>query len=398
MSVKMVKFKLEKQFYVVALLILVTSQIAAFSNRFGSTYIGWAVNVVRLFALFSIVKFVSKSNSKVYVSYVFTMLLGFLFHSQLASITLYDDFFEVLGWLTIVYILFVSKLYRSRIIQIAAICFFSINCGIAFFEKITETRLIEYDSEILEGFVLTGDRSTQEFRAFGLLGHPLTNACVTSIMLGFILVNKSLPKSLKFLLLGIGLLGLVAFNSRGGILIWILILFYRFALYDKSFVKTAIPLTILLFAYPFIMDWIDSGALGRFSFDFSDGSSATRWESFLFFAMQDWDLETILLGGRYIKMPGTELLLENGILLNLSYWGWLVGTLKTILEMILSYVVINKYDRRDKFIVVFAFWGVALTNNIITGFVPLTFFVFAYEAFYVSDTVPLQIKQHENII
>lgn len=394
----MVKFKLKKQFYVVALLIIVTSQIAAFSNRFGSTYIGWAVNVVRLFALFSIVKSVSKCNSKVYVSYVFTMLLGFLFHSQLASITLYDDFFEVLGWLTIVYILFVSKLYRSRIIQIAAICFFSINCCIAIFEKITETRFIEYESEILEGFVLTGDRSTQEFRAFGLLGHPLTNACVTSIILGFILVNKSLPKSLKFLLLGTGLLGLVAFNSRGGILIWILVLFYRFVLYDKNFVKTAIPLTILLFAYPFIMVWIDSGALGRFSFDFSDGSSATRWESFLFFAMQDWDLETILLGGRYIKMPGTELLLENGILLNLSYWGWLVGTLKTILEMIVSYVVINKYDRRDKFIIVFAFWGVALTNNIITGLVPLTFFVFAYEAFYVPDTVPLQIKQHENII
>lgn len=75
-----------------------------------------------------------------------------------------------------------------------------------------------------------------------------------------------------------------------------------------------------------------------------------------------------------------------------------MGTLKTILEMIISYVVINKYDRRDKFIVVFAFWGVALTNNIITGLLPLTFFVFAYEAFYVSDTVPLQIKQHESVI
>lgn len=394
----MVKYKFRKGIYVVALLIIVTSQIAAFSNSFGSTYIGWAVNVVRLFVLFPIVKFVSGCNSKVYVSYVFTMLLGFLFHLQLASITLYNDFFEVLGWLVIIYILFVSKLYHSRIIQIAAICFFSVNCGIAFFEKITGTRLIEYDSEIMEGFVLTGDRDTQEFRAFGLLGHPLTNACVTSIFCGFILVNKSLPKILKFLLLSIGLLGLVAFNSRGGILIWILVLFYRFVLYDKSFVKTAIPLTILLFAYPFIMDWIDSGALGRFSFDFSDSSSATRWESFLFFAMQDWDLETSLLGGRYIKMPGTDLLLENGILLNLSYWGWLVGSLKTILEMIVSYVVMNQYDRRDRFIVVFAFWGVALTNNIITGMLPLTFFVFAYEALYVSDTITLKTKKYESII
>lgn len=33
------------------------------------------------------------------------------------------------------------------------------------------------------------------------------------------------------------------------------------------------------------------------------------------------------------------------------------------------------------------FGGVALTNNIITGMLPLTFFFFAYEALYVSDTI-----------
>lgn len=196
----------------------------------------------------------------------------------------------------------------------------------------------------MEGFVLTGDGNSQEFRAFSLMGHPLTNACVTSIFMGFILVSQSLPRILKYLLIAIGLLGLFGFNSRGGILIWILVLFYRFTLYNNNFIKTVIPLTILAFGYPFIMDWIDSGALGRFSFDFSDSSSATRWESFLYFAMQKWDLETILLGGRYIKMPGTDLLLENGILLNLSYWGWLVGVLKTILEVAISYIVIKKYD------------------------------------------------------
>lgn len=89
----MVKYKFRKQFYIVALLIILTSQIAAFCNSFGSTYIGWAVNVVRLLVLFPIFKFVSKCNSKVYVSYVFTMLLGFLFYLRLASITQYNDFY-----------------------------------------------------------------------------------------------------------------------------------------------------------------------------------------------------------------------------------------------------------------------------------------------------------------
>ena len=391
----MVKYNVQKQLYIIALLIIVTSQIAAFGNCFGSTYIGWAVNIVRLCAIFPMFKFISKSNSKVLLYYVLTMYLGFIFHLLLADFTLYNDFLEVLGWLLIIYMLFVSKIYKSKMIQIAAICFFTVNSSIAFFEKITETRYIEYQSEILEGFVLTGDGNSQEFRAFSLMGHPLTNACVTSIFMGFILVSQSLPRILKYLLIAIGFLGLFGFNSRGGILIWILVLFYRFTLYNNNFIKTFIPLTILAFGYPFIMDWIDSGALGRFSFDFSDSSSATRWESFLYFAMQKWDLETILLGGRYIKMPGTDLLLENGILLNLSYWGWLVGVLKTILEVAISYIVIKKYDKRDKIIVLIAFWGVALTNNIITGLVPFTFFLFAYAAFYVSDTIPLQTQKYD---
>ena len=73
----MAKYKFRKQFYVVALLIILTSQIAAFCNSFGSTYIGWAVNVVRLLVLFPIFKFVSKCNSKVYELCVH-YALGFL--------------------------------------------------------------------------------------------------------------------------------------------------------------------------------------------------------------------------------------------------------------------------------------------------------------------------------
>ena len=38
--------KKNKKYYVVALLILVTSQVAAYNNSFGSTYIGWALNLL----------------------------------------------------------------------------------------------------------------------------------------------------------------------------------------------------------------------------------------------------------------------------------------------------------------------------------------------------------------
>ena len=140
------------------------------------------------------------------------------------------------------------------------------------------------------------------------------------------------------------------------------------------------PLIFIAMSYPFIFEYISSGEFGRFTLDFTDDSTATRIMSFVYFANQDWNMETILLGGRYIEMPGTDLLLENGILLNLSYWGWLVGALKTILEMLVTYIVLKKRPKQEIFIILFSFWGVAMTNNIIMGVLPLTFFLLAYSA------------------
>lgn len=92
-------------------------------------------------------------------------------------------------------------------------------------------------------------------------------------------------------------------------------------------------------------------------------------------------------------MPGTDLLLENGILLNLSYWGWIVGALKTIFEVLMTYIFLKNRPKQEIFIIMFSFWGVALTNNIITGMLPLTFFLFAYSALG-STNIGTLVKYH----
>ena len=91
-------------------------------------------------------------------------------------------------------------------------------------------------------------------------------------------------------------------------------------------------------------------------------------------------------------MPGTDLLLENGVLLNLSYWGWLVGALKTILEFLVTYQVIKDRPKQEIFIILLSFWGVALTNNIIAGVLPLTYFLLAYAALGKTDAPALNTK------
>lgn len=367
-----------KKLFVIAVFVLVVSQIAAFTNYFGSTYIGWCVQLVKVCTFIPIIKYSRTERNYLWMAYLLTMLVGLLFHTLLPDKAFYDNFMEVMGWLLVVYLLFVANLYESKVLKYFLLGFFILNCSIAFIERSSGVRWLEYDNEILESFVSSGDLMEQDFRSFALLGHPLSNACVTSIIMGFILTYQRIKWTVKFLLLSIGLLGFWGFNSRGAILVWIVILLYRFTLYHRSSWKAIIPTIIVIVAFPFLIDYVNSGALGRFSFDFSDGSSATRWESFLFFGMQDWNLETILLGGRYIKMPGSEFLLENGILLNLSYWGWLVGFLKTLLEICITCVILRFRNKKEIFIIMISFWGVALTNNIITGVLPLTFFLFAY--------------------
>ena len=308
------------------------------------------------------------------------MLLGFLFHLFVPDILLYDNFKEVMGWVTLVWLLFMSQFIESKILTATGLCFFVVNSGLAFVERMQGTRFIVYDGEILEGFVSAGDLLSTEFRSFALLGHPLTNACITSLFMGFVLVSDRLKTKAKSLLITVGMLGLYGFNSRGAILVWFVILLYRLVFYQKNFLKTSALLIVVAFGLPFLIDYVNTGALGRFSFDFSDESSATRWMSFVFFGMQNWNFDTILFGGRYIEMPGTDLLLENGVLLNLSYWGWLVGAVKTIMEVYITYLVLRGRPKREIFIIMLSFWGVALTNNIIAGVLPLTFFLFAYTA------------------
>ena len=155
---------------------------------------------------------------------------------------------------------------------------------------------------------------------------------------------------LKIFLILIGLLALWAFNSRGAILIWIIILIIRFVLNKIDLLHIIVPSIILILVAPYAVEWINSGALGRFSFDFSDSSALTRLSAFIYFQTHDWNLENILLGGDLIYMPGTDLIIENGVLLNMSYWGWVIGTLKIFLEIYITYRLLNLYANKEKFV------------------------------------------------
>ena len=162
-------------------------------------------------------------------------------------------------------------------------------------------------------------------------------------------------------------------------------------LYSKKIVFLLICLALILPSmYTALME---KELLGRLDFDFSDNSSQTRLLAFLLFAAQPWTLKSILFGGEVIMMPGTDLSIENGVLLTLSYWGWVIGFLKNLLELVISYRCLRGYLIKDRFIILMAFWGVSFTNN--NSFKPTMFAFYAIIfVFFQFLEYNIKIKKH----
>lgn len=243
--------------------------------------------------------------------------------------------------------------------------FFLIECGISIYEKINLTHLINYSrtDDFAATSLIMVDSSV--FRSFSLMLHPLFNANTVSIFLAFILCSDNIKSVYKYIYITIGLLALWGFNSRGAMIVWGIILIYRLLFYKAKLMYVFIALIVLYFAVPPLIEWIVySGILGRLTdVDFSDSSSLTRIEAFNVFFSQEWSFEDILIGGRILCYPGTDLTLENGILLDLGYWGLVIGTIKIISEILITYQVIQKYNIRDRILIMIAIWGVAFMNN-----------------------------------
>lgn len=376
---------LNPKLFVLIVISIVLSQTAIFTSIYGYTYIGWICHILILLAFIPMVKFTFTCNDKSFVLYMIVMSLGFVFHIAIGKLDLLDNFWEVSYWMLIIFLMFIAKKYNPKVLLYLVLIFYVIECGIAVYERVLTSHLYIYDSEILEGFIMGGDLNSSNFRSFSLLGHPLNNANIVSLLMGFLLVNHNIKNKYKFIFIGLGVFALWSFNSRGAIFVWMLILIFRMMLYNIKFISIVVSFVILITIGPYVIDWISSGNLGRFSFDFSDDSSQTRLTSFLYFAAYDWNFENILFGGNLIYMPNTDLLLENGILLCISYWGWVVGPIKILLEIIITYKLIDIYNKREKFIILLSFWGVALMNNNVFNSLAITYFLFGYAALYVYD-------------
>lgn len=345
------------------------------------TYLGWLLNATYIIGIGTLLPLVYQKGKTSEWIYFGALILGFFFHLLVPEIdkNLNDSF----KWIFMVLLLIAHrKINTSKIIFYLMILFFFVHSGIAIYEKLNLIHLFNYS--FFEEFGKS-DLST-EFRSFGLMEHPLYSANVLVIIMAFLLLSKRLPLIIKIIFILIGSYALISFNSRAALLVWILILLYRVFLYKRP-IYLGIILGVSVVLIFFLNDlssvlFHDIDIFGRLSGEnaFKDDSSMTRVLSFVFFWNESWSIQDIFLGGRIIYMPGSELSLENGVLLTIGWWGWIVGLIKVIFEMIISYNILTNFNSKERIILLLATWGVAFANNNSINTFVFAFFIISFLA------------------
>lgn len=355
----------------ISIFFCVCCAVPAFSVIAGTTFMGRLYKIAMFSSILFLFKdfYINKANVKWEWSYFILMVIAFVGHSMIPLPEGAEPMMQSFQWVMIVLLLALCRVYelKSNVLFYAFVLLFVLECSIAVFEKISFTNVVDWAriSDDFDKRLSDAYNSSYEFRATSLFRHPLNNANVVSLFMAFALCSNYIKPIIKYVLIVLGFLSLWAFNSRGVMLIWGIILIYRLFLYKKNSFQTIVSVMVLYFIIPWIISVVvNSGVLGRISEGLDDSSTEARFLSFGYFWLHEWNTTKILLGGDIIYMPGTELSLENGLLLNLGYWGWIIGSLKSIFEIVISYYVLpDELDKRDKFIILLAAWGVAFTNN-----------------------------------
>ena len=151
------------------------------------------------------------------ISLIFLSIIIIIFQFILGNNVTNELVFSFIVPLIILFfIIFENKKFKKKI-QLLIIFFFFLECTLAMYEKYNG--FILFTSVSNEALETTHLEAKWLFRSNSLLGHPLENALVVSIILSFILCGE-FKKTFKIFCLITGFIAFLCFNARGAILIW----------------------------------------------------------------------------------------------------------------------------------------------------------------------------------
>lgn len=291
-------------------------------------------------------------------------------------------------------------------VQWLVLFMFIINCTFAIGERLFLHNV--FPMSAIFKYMTFAQTNPELFRSTALLGHPLNNALITAIIMGFITIS-ALKDIYKVGLLLLGFFALICFNARGAILIsglFIAIFFIR-QLFDRNkSQKSKIYSMAFLVACTVMFVFLLSNEFGGRFFEHTiknDGSILLR--------LQAWHLikkppiESLLFGIDNVKDYTTNILgtfhIENWFVLSVLN----IGIVPTMIFMII-YVPIFRFflipfTRFQTLFLLGIFIGIASTNNSLSSGTPAisVFFVcartFSHEK---SDRIYALVMKLKSII
>lgn len=236
---------------------------------------------------------------------------------------------------------------------------FIINGIAAFYERVSGDRImpVALNNDVLQGQMDLIDNDSNTFRSFAFFGHPLTNGNIMAFMSFVIFYTRSIPQKLRIFLTIFGLSSLFCFNTRGAILVSAFLLIPALYNYIRFDAKNKLFITIILISACILLYNYFQLFGGRLiASSINDENATVRILTFNEFF--SYPLSDLLIGGINMKYG------ENGYLLTLAYYGLIIGAIKIIVEIYLSYKLIGNVSLKiEKMIMMLSSIAIGSTNN-----------------------------------
>lgn len=348
-------------FYILAFVLFVSFV----KGKLSDTRYKWAIRIIVITIIWFVLnKVLGRSNSKM-----------ILFNSM-ALPAMYYVFYELIKN---------SQVNRIKVRNLI-LFLFTFNSLMAIYERLTMRLYFPFDI-IRTDFYLDMIQEEMIFRSSALLGVPLTNALIMSIIMVFILTSQIKPL-FKYIFYIVGFFGLFCFNARAAIMISA----GTFALYavrplfrkDTSFSRRLLSIILLLSFVGVSLYLLNAGYGGRFEEQGSfseDGSTLARIEVWSIFSrygvmnflwgMSGKDVEKIAIAVMGITH------IENWFILSSMVVGLVVTTIVTFLFVPLYRRAQMTFDRYSSFLFFIVVIGLASTNNSLACGVPALSLYFA---------------------
>ena len=283
--------------------------------------------------------------------------------------------------------------YYLIVLRRCLVAFFVAECGLAIYEKLTETYLF-YDpiatstASQLQYYVSPADWS---FRSYAFFPHPLMNAMIVCVIMSFIL-SSSMQMKYKLLFFMLGYTSLWCFNARGATIVTsVLMIPYLLQSLRKTRMKNKkwIYLAFASFAVVFVWLVLTTSLGGRLlggETELMDGSAQTRVDVFSFYrfitSVQLWfgSPELYLYVMEKLNAGGVE----NGVITMILREGVLFTIIILMFLFHIQRLQIAKYGKYTRWWLLAIFYIIGTMNPALSSALPWTFWMLSYYAFVVG--------------